>query len=474
MGSTNRQVEVAIIGAGTAGLAALRAVRRATDDFLLINDGAFGTTCARVGCMPSKALIEVANAFHRRGFLARTGISGTEALGVDTAAVLRHVRSLRDHYVSGVLALTEKLGDRVMAGRARFVDRETLEVAGQTIRAQRIIVATGSRPAVPKAWLAFGDRILTSDTLFEQESLPRRIAVIGLGAIGLEMAQALARLGVEVTGFDALPHVGGLTDPHLAAQAKGLFAEEFAMHLGQPAELAAAGDAIRITAGDESATVDVVLGALGRRPNLDGLGLDSLGLELDAHGKPEIDPHTMQVAGTPIFVAGDVSGLRALQHEAADDGYIAGGNAVGAQIECFKRRVPLAIVFSDPNLAAVGQRFAELAPGESVVGEADLKGQGRLRMAAADHGLIRLYAGARSGRLLGAELCAPAGEHLAHLLALAIQQDLTVNDMLRMPFYHPVVEEGLRSALRDAASRLPGSGGSDLANCSQAGADALD
>ena len=351
--------------------------------------------------MPSKALIEVANAFHRRGFLAGTGISGTEALRVDTAAVLRHVRSLRDHYVSGVSGAHRKLGDRVMAGRARFVNRETLRGCGPDDPRRRIIVATGSRPAVPKAWLPFGDRILTSDTLFEQESLPRRIAVIGLGAIGLEMAQALARLGVEVTGFDALPHVGGLTDPHLAAQAKGLFAEEFAMHLGQPAELAAAGDAIRITAGDESATVDVVLAALGRRPNLDGLGLESLGLELDAHGKPEIDPHTMQVAGTSILVAGDVSGLRALQHEAADDGYIAGGNAVGAQIECFKRRVPLAIVFSDPNLAAVGQRFAELAPGESVVGEADLKRQGRLRMAAADHGLIRLYA-ARAGR-------APAG-----------------------------------------------------------------
>jgi dihydrolipoamide dehydrogenase len=122
----------------------------------------------------------------------------------------------------------------------------------------------------------------------------------------------------------------------------------------------------------------------------------------------------------------------------------------------------------------VGRRFAELAPGEAVIGEVDMKGQPRLRMSAADHGLLRLYADAQDGRLLGAELCSPAGEHMAHLLALAIQQRQTVTDMLRMPFYHPVVEEGLRGALRGAASKLPGSGVSDLAACSGTGAPALD
>ena len=241
MSMSARQVEVAIIGAGTAGLAALREVRRTTEDFVLINDGPFGTTCARVGCMPSKALIEVAKGFHQRGFLAAPGSPEPVALGVDIAAVLRHVRKLRDGYVGGVLKVTEQLGERVVAGRARFLDRETLEVAGERVQARRIIVATGSRPLVPKPWLAFGERILTSDTLFEQEDLPRRIAVIGLGAIGVEMAQALARLGIEVTGFDALAQVAGLSDPQVARQAAALFGQEFAIHLGQAAELAARG-----------------------------------------------------------------------------------------------------------------------------------------------------------------------------------------------------------------------------------------
>jgi len=246
------------------------------------------------------------------------------------------------------------------------------------------------------------------------------------------------------------------------------------MHLGHAAELAHAGDAIRVSAGGTSVMVDAVLASLGRRPNLDGLGLESLGLKLDERGMPEFDPRTTQVADTSIFIAGDVNGVRPLLHEAADEGYISGCNAVRAHVECYARRIPLAIVFSDPNIAVVGRRYAELAPGEAVIGELDMKGQPRLRMAAADRGLLRLYANAQDGRLLGAELCAPAGEHMAHLLALAIQQGQTVNDMLRMPFYHPVVEEGLRSALRAAASKLPGSGASDLAACSGTGAPALD
>jgi dihydrolipoamide dehydrogenase len=149
-------------------------------------------------------------------------------------------------------------------------------------------------------------------------------------------------------------------------------------------------------------------------------------------------------------------------------------NALRDTPECFARRVPLGIVFCDPNIAMVGQRFKDLDQDQVVVGEVDLKGQGRLRMEGADRGLIRLYADIRRGSLLGVELCCPHGEHLAHLLALAIQQGLTVRELLRMPFYHPVVEEGLRSALRDAAGKLSDDPTPDLARCGRLGAEALE
>ncbi len=144
---------------------------------------------------------------------------------------------------------------------------------------------------------------------------------------------------------------------------------------------------------------------------------------------------------------------------------------------CFQRRTPLAIVFSEPNVAVVGQGLGALHQQDGrdfVTGSVDFSRQGRARAGQRNAGRLNVYADQASGRLLGAELCAPAGEHLAHLLALAVAQQLTVAQLLGMPFYHPVLEEGLRTALRDAARQLPNTSESDLATCGAIGADALD
>lgn len=466
--------DVAIIGAGTAGLSALREVRRRTGDFVIINDGPYGTTCARVGCMSSKALIESANAFHRRTMLKAFGVNGAEGLSADIPAVLRRVRRLRDDFVAGILGLTAELGPRSIAGRARFVGPDVLEVNGRRLRAKTIIIAAGSRPIVPESWRALGRRVLTSDELFEQTSLPQRMAVVGLGAIGTEIAQALARLGIEISAVGSNEYVAGLTDPQVNAQALALLGGEFKTVVGQPAELERDDDRVRVHAGAQSCVVDAVLAALGRRPNVDGLGLEHLGIALDEHGMPPFDRQSMQIADLPIFIAGDVSADLPVLHEANDEGHISGYNALRETPNCLERRTPLAIVFTDPNIATVGMRFDQLRPDETLIGTIEFSHQGRARIAAENHGLLRVYASKREGRLLGAELCAPRGEHLAHLLALAIQQGLTVQDLLRMPFYHPVIEEGLRSALRDLSRQLSPLPRSDLASCDPVGAEALD
>ncbi|EJI2329880.1 hypothetical protein [Vibrio cholerae] len=159
-------------------------------------------------------------------------------------------------------------------------------------------------------------------------------------------------------------------------------------------------------------------------------------------------------------------------HEAADEGYIAGVNALSDSLTCFKRRTPLAIVFSEPGIAAVGQRFNQLAT-SCLVGCVDFATQGRALTAQTNQGVLRVYADRGDYRIWGAEMCAPAAEHLAHLLALAIQRQLTVHDMLAMPFYHPVLEEGLRTALRDisvqSATRQ-----ADLSHCNAYDTAALD
>ena len=476
-------LDVIIIGAGSAGLAALREVRKRTDRYLIVNDGPWGTTCARVGCMPSKLLIEAGNAFHARRKLATLGIRGAEGLSADVPAVLQRVRSVRDSFVEATLRSTDA-GECALSGRARLLDAQRVEVNGTVHRARNIVIATGSRPVVPEPWLAFGDRILTTDTLFEQPTLGPRIAVIGLGPVGSEMAQALARLGLEVSAFSKQGTVAGLSDPQVNDALLESFKDEFSVHLGGEVELREVAGGIEVTDGRTPVVVDQVLAALGRRPNIEHMGLDTLGLELDDKGLPPIDPRSMQVGDLRVFMAGDVDGDRPLLHEAADEGHIAGLNAMTDEPHHFKRRTRLAIAFTQPNAAVIGRRHAALeerkkpsaksAGSDFVTGSVDFEDQGRARVAQRNHGLLHVYADKADGRLLGAELCAPDGEHLAHLLALAIERRLTVAELLGMPFYHPVLEEGLRTALRKAASQLPRLSDSDLAACGAYGSNALD
>ncbi len=442
--------KVVIIGAGTAGLTALSQVRRRTDDFLIVNRGPYGTTCARVGCMPSKALIEAANAFHKRSLYAEMGIIPSEGAVVSGSAVMERVRRLRDRFVKGVLETTDSLGDRSVAGHAAILGPDLVEVNGVRIQADSIIVAPGSTPVVPGPWREFGDNLLTSDTLFEIGELPESMAVIGLGAIGLEMAQAMSRLGVRVEGFDAANTIAGISDPEVAAEAVSILGREFPIHLDNAVELARSGNDVSIG----GSVFSRVLVAVGRKPNIEGLGLSNLGVPLDTRGLPRVNPLTMQVGNLKVFLAGDANGRAPVLHEAADDGFIAGRNAVEDVPREFCRRARLGIVFTDPDIAVAGMRFGELDQSITAVGASSFAGQGRAITAGGNHGLARVYADAHTGRILGSEMVAPDGEHLAHLVAWAVQKGMTVSEALRMPFYHPVIEEGLRGALRNAAARM--------------------
>lgn len=451
-----KKVDVAIIGSGSAGLYALGRVKASGKSFVLINGGEPGTTCARVGCMPSKAFIQVAEDFHRPAILGRYGGAGQENLTIDHAEVMEYVQHMRDTFVDRVLSnSTDQMSDEVFVeGYARFVEPDLLEVEGRRFRAGSIIIATGSRPIVPAPWRAFGDRVITTDEVFEQETLPSSLAVIGLGVIGLELGQAMARLGVEVTGFDMLETIGGLDDPEVAKTALEIIGKEFPIHLGAAAEISEEDGRLRVTAGEHSVLVDKVLASLGRKPNLDNLDIEKAGIALDDRGIPAFDRNTMQIGETRIFLAGDVDGERPLLHEAGDEGRIAGHNAAHGRADAFRRKVPLSINFCDPNICHVGLRWEELDEARTAVGEVRFQPVGRAMIMGKNKGIIRVYGDKASGRLLGAEMVCARGEHLAHLLAWCISRELSVGDLLRMPFYHPVIEEALQAALYDLYAKV--------------------
>lgn len=464
------QVDVAVIGAGTAGLSAYRAAKAAGATVTLIEGGEHGTTCARVGCMPSKLLIAAADAAYAVSEAPHFGIHVDGPVRVSGREVMDRVRRERDRFVGMVLHEVQEIpdADRIH-GHARFVSNHMLEIADQArITAKTVVIATGSRAARLDSYSSLGDRLIISDDVFNWRDLPKAVAVIGPGIIGLELGQALHRLGVEVVVLGRGGRVGGLSDPDVLASAISIFKQEFTLEPNaQIVDMRRDGDRIALrrsvsNGAQETGHFDYVLVATGRTPNVTGIGLDNTTIKLDAKGVPLFDPATAQAVSadgaSPIFIAGDANNFIPLLHEAADEGHIAGGNAarfaLDKPISPSLRRAPVAVVFTDPQIGIVGGGFRALLAGTFATGQVRFEDQGRAKIIDKNKGLLNIYGELGTGRLLGAEMLAPAAEHLAHLLAWALQNKMTVAQMLQMPFYHPVIEEGVRTALRDLKAKL--------------------
>ena len=290
--------------------------------------------------------------------------------------------------------------------------------------------------------------------------------MFGTGPLGLELGQAMSRLGVNVKMFGIGGGIAGIRDAAIRDYANRVFNEEFYLDASAQVEsvgesASASGVEVRYLHRDgawRSEQFEYVLAATGRAPDVAGLGLENSGLALNERGVPVFDRFTLQCGNSPIFIAGDASNEIPLLHEAADQGRIAGENAGRyPDVRSGLRRTPLAVVFTDPQVSSVGfnleqieRRFKE----RFAVGLASFEDQGRSRVMLRNKGMLKIYAERGSGLFLGAEMFGPAAEHIGHLLAWAAQKRMTVAEMLDMPFYHPVIEEGVRTALRDIGYKL--------------------
>ena len=456
------EVDVAVIGAGSAGLPAFRAAREHTDRVILIERGPHGTTCARVGCMPSKLLIAAAEAAHGMEIAPGFGIH-PGSISIDGEAVMERVRRERDRFVGFVLDGVDRIDpEQKISGQARFVEDSRLEIGNSQVRAGRVVIASGTSPAIPDFLEEVRDQVSVNDDVFEWKTLPESVAVFGGGVIALELGQALHRLGVRVHLFGRSLRTGPITDPGVLQSAEKVFSSEFPFTAPVKVEKVEPDEnGVRVLyrnnedSGVEVEVFEQVLAAPGREPNLAELNLEQTSLKLDSRGIPVYNPLTMQCGNSPVFIAGDVNNTLTVLHEAADEGRIAGDNAGRfPDVREGRRSSPMTVVFTDPQMAVVGKTWNDLQGRDYVMGSVSFEGQGRSRVMLQNRGRLHLYAEPGSGRLLGMEAVGPRVEHLAHLVAWSHQQQLTVQQMLTMPFYHPVVEEGLRTALRSARDQL--------------------
>jgi dihydrolipoamide dehydrogenase len=413
--------------------------------------------------MPSKLLIAAADVAHEIRGADLFGIEAPAQVRVRGPAVLERVRRERDRFVGFVVEATEELPEEQrLRGHARFAGPTTLEVDGHTrVEAKAVAIAAGSHPWIPPPLEPLREKLMVNDDVFELGDLPESLAVVGTGIIGLELGQALRRLGVRTAFFSHSAKLGPITDPEVAAVMRKVFGGELDLHLNVELEASEApegGFLVRWRTqegGEGEERFERILAAAGRQPSLDGLSIEKTGVELDQRGVPRFNPHTMQCGESPIFLAGDVSADRPLLHEAADEGRIAGINAARfPDVRAQMRRTPLSVMFTDPEVAIAGKSFRELDPDQTAVGQVSYEDQGRARVMGRNAGLVRIYAERDCGILVGAEMFGPRVEHTAHLLAWAMQSRLSVDRALEMPFYHPVVEEGIRTALRDLSAQL--------------------
>lgn len=465
-----RSVDVAVIGAGTAGQNAFRQASKTTSNIVIINEGFWTTTCVTVGCMPSKLLIAAADRAHDAKYSEQFGIHSE--VTINGKQVMARVQAERSHFESYIHKQVDSWPDnKKIAGHAHINKQGLIEVNDELIQADRIIIATGSSPFIPEGWdKKLGDTLLTSDTIFDMSDLPESMAVVGTGAIGLEMAQAFTRLGVAVTVFNRINRVGGLKDKDINAKAIDCLSADLKMHLDS--EITEVGTVV----ADDSlvAFIDYtdkdgnqvrwegnhVLVATGRRNNIEQLGVENLGVELDDKNRPKnLKIDTGQIGDLDVYIVGDANAHIPLLHVASDEGYSAGSRVCEQDDEVYIRppATPFSIIFTSPQIINVGMSQQEIEDDpdlEYVIGKVSFDNQGRSRIMGVNCGLLHIYACKQTDKVLGASMVGPAAEYIGHILATAITNDICVKQLLDTPFYHPTILEGLRTALRDVQHKM--------------------
>ena len=472
--NSTRHVDVAIIGAGTAGQNAFHQASKATDNIVIINDGFWTTTCATVGCMPSKLLIAAANRAHEAKDSVAFGVHAD--VKIDGQQVMARVQSERNRFAGFVKQQVESWSeDKKISGRAYINKEGIIEVNNERIKADKIIIATGSTPFIPDGWTeALDYRLLTSDTIFELTDLPNSMAVIGAGAIGLELAQAFSRLGVSVTLFNRDNQIAGLKDEAINDKAIACLRSELTMQLNSKVEEVCTYTSDNQLGNKQSMAFinytdsegkahkwqgEYVLVATGRRNTIDQLGIENLGVTLDDKNRPQnLNTNTGQIGDLEVYIIGDANAHIPLLHVASDEGFSAGSSVCANNTNAYIRApaIPLSIVFCEPQIINVGMTRPEIEASELeyVIGKVSFDNQGRSRVMGVNCGLLHIYGCKQTDKVLGASMVGPDAEYIAHILAVAITNSLSITQLLDTPFYHPTILEGLRTALRDVQAQM--------------------
>jgi len=445
--------DLAVVGAGSAGFSAALTAAEQGAQVALIGHGTIGGTCVNIGCVPSKTLIRAAETLHQAGAAARFAGISANARADDWGATIRQkdelVADLRQSKYADLLPAYSNIS--YVEGQARLAEGG-IAINGDLIKAQRLVIATGARPAVPLIPGIESVDYLTSTSALSREELPKSLLVIGGGYIGAELAQMFARMGVKVT-IVCRSHLLPATEPEIAEALSDYLRDEgIRLECGIAYKLAnqtAAGASLIVTRNgrDETLTAERLLVATGRAPNVEGLGLKEAGVAQETNGSIRVDDR-MRTTRSSVYAAGDVTGHDQFVYMAAYGAKLAAKNALNGNSLRYDNRAMPAVVFTDPQVASVGltEAAARAAGYETRVSVLPLNAVPRALAARDMRGLIKLVADKTNRKLLGAHILAPEGSDSIQTAALAIRHGLTIDDLAEALFPYLTTVEGLKLA----------------------------
>ena len=449
-------MKIVVIGAGPGGYeTAIYAAKRG-HEVTLIEKDALGGTCLNRGCIPTKALLAVSDNLETARKLKGYGIQQKEEPIPSFVGAYERKNKIVNGLVAGVEYLTNSNQITLLRGTGKLIDAHTVAVDGDegdhhTVHADRIILATGSKPAVPAVFPYDGDRIMTSDEALFMDQQPKSILIIGGGVIGCEMGQFFNRMGVEVSMVEMQPHLLPLEDADVSRQIEKRFKKDkIKLHCGRGvSDLQIGEDGVIATLDDgREICTEKVLISIGRSPNTQELGLEEIGIQLDNRQYIVVD-ECMRTSIPSIYAIGDIVKTPQLAHVASKEGFAAVNDICGEYTPVNYHAVPRC-VYTEPEVASVG--FTEKEAKEKRInykmGNFPFMALGKAKAAGKTEGFVKVVTDENDVIIGGAIVGAHATE-LLQTLTLATHKQFTASELGQIIFPHPTMGEAIKEALHD-------------------------
>jgi pyruvate/2-oxoglutarate dehydrogenase complex dihydrolipoamide dehydrogenase (E3) component len=461
-----RHYDFVAIGGGSAGFNAARAATRHAARVAVVDAAPeAGGLCISRGCMPSKTLLHAADVLHHARHGRSLGLDVREALP-DMPAIAARKRRIIGEFAGYRRKQLESGSFDLLRATARFTGPGRLALDdGTVVTADRFLVATGSTPSWPAVPGLRESSPWTSDDVLDLDFVPESVIVLGGGVVACELAQLLSRIGSRVTQIQRSPRLLREATPEAAAVVAQAFHNEGIEVLAGTRLLSVSFDGAEHRVAFQHEGRETVrrarhcLAALGREPATAALGLAEAGIEVLPSGHVRTDAF-QRTTNPKAYAAGDCAGPHEIVHAAIQQAETAVAHAFGCPPPPFDPALLLRVVFTDPQIASVGPSAAELRAAGSPFLEASypFDDHGKSILMEARYGYVKIFADARYGRVLGAEIVGRDAGELIHIMAPAVSAKLTVWDLLRAPWYHPTLAEILTYPLEDIADRLPRDG----------------